>query len=379
MSDNPFLKEPVKPFNVVKGRNVGDTLKAMSDISFQGRNLARALEVWLQALGDNATIFFGLAGAMVPAGMRRLVVWLIENRLIDVLVSTGANLFHDLHETLGRKHYKGSPRANDEALRDEYIDRIYDTYASEREFCITDGNVGHWAQTLGPQTFSTRQFLELLGRHFGTVSKEKGILVAAAERGVPVYCPALGDSSIGISMVTDVEPGRKNEIMFDIIRDVRESAELIVNAECTAVVYVGGGTPKNFIQQTEVTAPWLPESRGKNIQGHRYALQITQDAPHWGGLSGCTFSEAVSWGKVETGARMATLHCDATIALPLLAQGLADRDAPSLRKEVPQFNLYTPDILNPMADGKLLPPLRPIKEVMPGSKRCSSNECACEE
>lgn len=361
MPANDFLSEPVKPFEVVKGRNVGETLRAMSDISFQGRNLGRALELWTDALKDGATIFFGLAGAMVPAGMRRLVVWLIENRLIDVLVSTGANLFHDLHETVGRKHYKGSAEADDEMLREHMIDRIYDTYANEEEFRILDGNIGHWAQRLGKQTLSTRQFLELMGRHFKTVSTEKGILVAAAERGVPVYCPALADSSIAIGMVTDVMAGGGNEIMFDIMRDVRESAELAVAAECTAVIYLGGGTPKNFIQQTEVTAHGLPESRGKDIQGHRYALQITQDMPFWGGLSGCTFSEAVSWGKIETGAKMLTVHCDATIALPLLAQGLADRNAASLRKRVPKFELDTPDLPNPMTDGKLLPPLRHSK------------------
>jgi len=358
MPNNPFLREPVVPFVVKKGRTVGETLKAMSDISFQGRTLGRALEIWQGALRDDATIFFGLAGAMVPAGMRSIVVWLIENRLIDVLVSTGANLFHDLHETLGRKHYKGSAEVNDEELREKMVDRIYDTFASESEFRVLDGNIGHWAQKLGKHTLSTRQFLNLAGKHFAAVSKEKGILVAAAEHGVPVYCPALADSSIAIAMVTNFGKGSDNKIMFDIMRDVRESAELVVNSKCTAVIYIGGGTPKNFIQQTEVTAPALPEGRGKDLQGHRYALQITQDMPYWGGLSGCTFEEAISWGKIEVGARMQTVHCDATIALPLLAQALADIDAPKIRKKIPKFNLPTPEIPNPMAGGKLLPPLR---------------------
>jgi deoxyhypusine synthase len=358
MPHNPFLREPVIPFEVKKGRTVGDTLKAMADISFQGRCLGRALEVWQAALRDNATIFFGLAGAMVPAGMRRIIVWLIEHRYIDVLVSTGANLFHDLHETLGRKHYKGSAEVDDEALREKMVDRIYDTFADENEFRVLDGNIGHWAQKLGRHILSTRQFLNIAGRHFAAVSKEKGILVAAAEHGVPVYCPALADSSIAIGMVTDVEKGGGNKIIFDIMRDVRESAELAVNSKCTAVIYIGGGTPKNFIQQTEVTGPALPEARGKNMRGHRYALQITQDMPYWGGLSGCTFEEAVSWGKIQPGARMQTVHCDATIALPLLAQALADTDSAKLRKRIPKFDLPTPEIPNPMKSGRPLPPLR---------------------
>jgi len=358
MRHNPFLREPVTPFEVKKGRNVAQTLNAMANISFQGRSLGRALEVWRGALKDNATIFFGLAGAMVPAGMRRIIVWLIENRLIDVLVSTGANLFHDLHETLGRKHYKGSAEVDDNALREKMVDRIYDTFASESEFRVLDGNIGHWAQKLGRQTLSTRQFLNIAGKHFAAVSKGKGILVAAAKHGVPVYCPALADSSIAIGMVTDVEKGGNNKIIFDIIRDVRESAELVVNSKCTAVIYIGGGTPKNFIQQTEVTALALPEARGKDLQGHRYALQITQDMPYWGGLSGCTFKEAVSWGKIEPGARMLTVHCDATIALPLLAQALADTGSAKLRKKIPKFDLPTPNIPNPMTGGKPLPPLR---------------------
>ena len=357
-----YLKYPTVPFEVKKARTVGETLEAMRDISFQGRNLAHALDVWINALKDETTVYFGLAGAMVPAGMRNIVIWLIENRLIDVLVSTGANLFHDMHEMLGRYHYKGSVHADDNSLREEHIDRIYDTYADELEFRVTDGNIGHWAQKLGERTLTTRQFFEIMGKHFAGVSRQNGIVVSAAKHGVPIYCPALGDSSIGISMVTDVEKGRRNRIMFDIIEDVRESARLVVDAKSTTVIYVGGGTPKNFIQQTEVTAPWLPEAKGVEIGGHSYAVQITQDAPHWGGLSGCTFSEAVSWGKIEPDARTATVHCDATIALPLLAQALADMDMPSARKHVPKFNLPTPDIPNPMTGSEPLPPLRPLTE-----------------
>lgn len=319
MQKNRYLHAPVEPFEIREKSSVSEMLDRMARISFQGRNLSTAFDIWKQMLSDDTTICMGLAGAMVPAGMRKIIVYLIENRLIDCLVSTGANLFHDIHETLGRFHWLGSPAVSDTALKNLGIDRIYDTFALEGEFYKADSFVMEFGRTLDEsQSYSTREFLALLGKKLREKGKERGILTTAAEAGVPVFCPAVGDSSIGIALGI-LYKKEKKRIHLDPVKDVSETAHLVMHSKKTGVIFVGGGTPKNFLQQTEVTGGYM----GGEMQGHTYAIQLTADAPHWGGLSGCTFEEAQSWGKIHKKARMVTVHVDATIALPLLVTGLA--------------------------------------------------------
>jgi deoxyhypusine synthase len=305
----------------------------MGEISFQGRSLSRALDVWERMLQDRTTILLGLAGAMVPAGMRRIISFFIEHRLVDCIVSTGANLFHDIHETLGRYHWLGDANVDDRYLKDLGIDRIYDTYAVEDEFYQADRFIMEFGASIDTdRSYGTRSFLELLGQYLDTRKKEPGILTSAANHGVPVYCPAIGDSSIGIAL-SILSEKEGIHVIIDPIIDVTESAKIVIEADKTGVVYVGGGTPKNFIQQTEVTATYL----GGGVEGHTYALQFIVDAPYWGGLSGCTFEEAQSWGKVKKDARMVTSHVDATIALPLIASALADDDNVWKGRSVPDL------------------------------------------
>jgi deoxyhypusine synthase len=312
-----FLKHPTKPLEISAGMTCSDLLSGLEKCSFQGRQLAMAAKVWAEALDEDVTVWMGLAGAMVPAGMRTVITALMEAGLIDILVSTGANLYHDLYETVGHYHYIGSPRADDIALRDAKIDRIYDTYADEDIFFDLDKHIGKWAkENLEARPYTTREFLHLLGKEADRLSKgQKGILSTAADLGVPVYCPAIGDSSIGIGLA-EIE----RKVIFDVIGDVEETARLAAE-KSTLVIYVGGGTPKNFIQQTEVTNIIL----NREVPGHQYAIQFVVDAPQWGGLSGCTFEEAVSWGKIAVDAQSVTVLCDATIALPVVATAVLTR------------------------------------------------------
>jgi deoxyhypusine synthase len=319
---------PVNPFEPDQRKSVSQVLEGMEQISFQGRMLGAAFRIWRDMLTRNVYIFFGLAGAMVPAGMRRILVFLIENRYVDCLVATGANLFHDLHETLGRRHFMIDPNVDDGAMRDRGLDRIYDTYAPEKDFITTDHYVMDFARTLDPaRPVTTARFFERLGERANRDKKDDGILTAAFRKGVPIYCPAIADSSYGIALaVLAAKTGHK--VALDLVGDVMETEELAAKHR-TGVIYVGGGTPKNFVQQTEVTTAIL---RG-DCRGHEYAIQITTDAPHWGGLSGCTFQEAQSWGKIARKAKMASVHCDATIALPILASGLAQT---GIRRKLPR-------------------------------------------
>jgi len=335
MRKHEILARPTRPLKIDRRKDVASLLDKMQGISFQGRNLATAYQIWKRMLGDRTMIIMGMAGAMVPGGMRRLVVYLIQNRLIDCLVSTGANFFHDIHETLGRHHFQCSPTTDDVALQKHLIDRMYDTLADEEEFREEDAMIGRFAASLDQsRPYTTREFLNLLGQELSRRAKEEGILSAAYKAGIPLYCPAVGDSSIGIGIAENRYLG-KNHFTFDVIGDVLETARLAGDSPSSSVIYFGGGTPKNFVQQSEVTATFIRHSSG----GHKYAIQVITDAAHWGGLSGCTFEEAQSWGKIAPDAGTATVHCDSTIAMPLLVTALSqNRDLIRKRKK-PEFQM----------------------------------------
>ncbi len=333
-----FLRVPVEPFAVTPDLAVGEMLARMERVSFQGRNLATARRIWEKMLGDDCTIFLGMAGALSAGGMRLIVAHLIEHRYVDCLVSTGANLYHDLHETRGRRHYVGSPRENDAALQADHIDRVYDTYASEDEFVDNDEWIAAFVLTLERRPYTSREFLYRLGEHLWKETGRDGILTAAYRATVPIFCPAIADSSIGmgLSQARHRDPAAGH---IDVIGDIIESANLVIRHPRTASVVLGGGTPKNFINQASVQAEFYDDRVG----GHRYALQIVTDVPHFGGASGSSLEEARSWGKLATDAEQVTVHADATIALPLLVSALAGSARETLAARKPlRFDLSGP-------------------------------------
>src|ERR671925_1715597 len=186
-----FLRAPVEPFAIEPGLEADEVLARMERISFQGRNLATARRIWEKMLGDNCTIFLGMAGALSAGGLRVVVAYLIANRYIDCLVSTGANLYHDLHETRGQRHFIGSPHADDAALAEDRIDRVYDTYASEEEFIGNDNWIADFAAALEPRPYTSRELLYRLGGHLWETTHRDGILTAAYRANVPIFCPAI--------------------------------------------------------------------------------------------------------------------------------------------------------------------------------------------
>src|SRR5262245_56710374 len=195
-----FLQTPVEPFAVEGGLTADAVLSRMERISFQGRNLATARRIWLKMLEGDVTIFLGMAGALSAGGLRMVVAHLIANRYVDCLVSTGANLYHDLHETRGQRHYVGSPLADDAALARDRIDSVYDTYADEEEFITNDIWIADFACSLERRPYTTREFLHQLGRRLWEGTKSDGILTAAYRANVPIFCPAIADSSIGMGL-----------------------------------------------------------------------------------------------------------------------------------------------------------------------------------
>ena len=343
-----FLQTPVEPFTVERGLSTDQVLLRMERISFQGRNLATAHRVWQKMLEDDVTIFLGMAGALSAGGLRLIVAHLIANRYVDCLVSTGANLYHDLHETRGQRHYLGSPHVDDAALAEERIDRVYDTFASEEEFIGNDNWIADFAATLDPRPYTTREFLHLLGGHLWNTSGQDGILTAAYRANVPIFCPAIADSSIGMGL-SQGRHKRPGAGFIDIIGDIVESANLIIRRPKTASIVLGGGTPKNFINQASVQAEFYSDQVG----GHRYALQIVTDVPYFGGASGSSLEEAQSWGKLATDAARVSVQADATIALPILVSALATTAPPILaRRKTPVFTLAARVMT---VDGQIVP------------------------
>jgi deoxyhypusine synthase len=330
-----FLRAPVEPFTVQPDAAADDLLARMEKISFQGRNLATARRIWEKMLGADCTIFFGMAGALSAGGLRMIVAYLIANRYVDCLVSTGANLYHDLHETRGRHHYLGSPHEDDAKLQNEHIDRVYDTYASEDEFCENDEWIAEFALTLERRPYTSRELLYRLGEYLWKETQQDGILTAAYRANVPVFCPAIADSSIGMGL-SQARHRDSGAGLVDVVGDIIESANIVIRHPRTASVVLGGGTPKNFINQASVQAEFYSDE----VTGHRYALQIVTDVPHYGGASGSSLEEAQSWGKLSVESAKVSVQADATIALPLLATALATSAAPILpSRKKPTFTL----------------------------------------
>ena len=346
-----FLRVPVEPFVVESGLTADDLLSRMERISFQGRSVATARRIWEKMLADDCTIFLGAAGALSAGGLRLVIAHLLTHRYVDCLVSTGANLYHDLHETRGRRHYVGSPHEDDAALQKERIDRVYDTYASEQEFCDNDEWIADFVMTLERRPYTSREFLYRLGEYLWKETGGDGILTAAYRAGVPIFCPAIADSSIGMG----ISQARHRDCaagQIDVIGDIIESANLVIRHPRTASVVLGGGTPKNFINQASVQAEFYDDRVG----GHRFAVQIVTDVPHFGGASGSSLEEARSWGKLATDAEQVTVHADATIALPLLASALASTAQSTLAARKPmRFDLSGPIMA---ADGRPFPHAR---------------------
>lgn len=326
------MADPVRPLDPLHTSDVAGLLEVMAGCSFQGRSLGRAYQVWRHMVNEAGVIFCGLAGAMVPAGMRQVVVRLIESGCIDCLVTTGANLFHDAYESLGTPHWKGDPQADDAALRALRMDRFYDTYGDDKAMEAVDRLAAAFADGLEPRPHTTREFFYRWGGYLATRTSTDGILTTAYRRRVPIYVPAVADSSYGIALAALTR--NDGFFQFDVIRDAHETALIASENSPSGAVYFCGGTPKNFIQQSHVTAELLHQ----RPSGHRFAIQVTADAPHWGGLSGCTIEESISWGKVTADAEAVNVHADATIALPLLASALlASEGERAARRQRPVF------------------------------------------
>jgi deoxyhypusine synthase len=314
-SRHQVLSTPVHAFRAAPGLRVDDLVGQMAGMSLQARNLGTCARVLERMLTDpeRPTIFLGLAGPLIAAGLRRVIRDLITENLVDVVVSTGAILYQDVYQAHGYRHYRGSPDADDVALRRLKINRIYDTYVDENKFWETDRWCGSVADRLRPGTHSSREYMEALG---GELEDDDSIVVQCRKRGIPIFSPALNDSSIGIGLTEHharrARAGR-TPYSIDSIQDNYEIAQIVAASPKTAAFFVAGGVPKNYINDATVMSYLFGVERA-----HSYAIQVTTAVTQDGGLSGSTLSEARSWGKVKSDADFAMAWVEPSVALPLL-------------------------------------------------------------
>ena len=302
--------DPVEQVAIRPGMSVNELVCELARAgAYNGGALARAADIYERMLTDKKTVkFFGLAGAMVPAGMGGIVSDLLTRGYIDLLVSTGANLTHDIIEALGCRHYHGSAFCSDIELRQEEINRIYDVFLPNEAFATFETFIQESLSTLDPgHSYPISELLALLGKRL-----DHGILATAAARGIPVYCPAVADSMIGLQCWLYSQSGK---ISVDAFSDMKGLIDRCFTAEKAGTLLVGGGVPKNFILQSMLMTP----------QGFTYAVQLTGDRPDLGGLSGATLDEARSWGKITGDALAVTVYGDATITLPVLVAAVLER------------------------------------------------------
>ena len=343
-TESRFLRgERIAPPGITGTESAADLI----DSAFLAYNAARLREACQlftkKMLEPDVTVGMTLTGALTPAGLgMAALIPLIESGFVDWIISTGANLYHDTHFGLGLAMHRGNPQESDVVLREEGVVRIYDIFFDYDVLLSTDA---FFRQIIrGPdfqRAMSSAEFHWLCGRYVRERERALGIgrkslLSAAYEAGVPVYTSSPGDSSIGMNVAALALEG--NRCVIDPNRDVNETAAIVLSAKRgatggsadggkSAVVILGGGSPKNFMLQTE---PQIQEVLGIDEKGHDYFLQITDARPDTGGLSGATPAEAVSWGKIDPDRLPDAVVCyaDSTIALPLLTSYALARRAP---------------------------------------------------
>jgi len=312
-----YLKEKIRHIDITR-HNVVPLVEAMGDMAFQARNLSRAARIYDRMLRDRrCTIILCLAGSLISAGLKKVIADLVEHRMVDVIVSTGANLVdQDFFEALGFSHWKGSPWVDDNELRDLHIDRIYDTFIDEDELRICDETTALIADGLEPRPYSSREFFVEMGRFLDRrrPRPKHSVVHSAYRRGVPIFVPAFSDCSAGFGLVEHQIRRPRRHVTIDSVRDFRELTQIKLRSGETGILMIGGGVPKNFAQDIVVAAEVL----GHDVPMHKYAVQITVADERDGALSGSTLKEASSWGKVDqTFEQM--VYGEATVLFPLLA------------------------------------------------------------
>ena len=325
MEKNEYLKKVVEQINI-KSFDARPVIDAYAKMAFQARNLASAADIYHRMLEDkDCRVILTLAGSIFSAGLKNIVADMIENNMVDAIVSTGAIIVdQDFFEALGFRHYIGTPFVNDAELRELAIDRIYDTYIDEDELRICDMTIAKIADSLPPRPFSSREFIYEMGKYLDRegIKCEKSVVYAAYQKGLPIFVPAFSDCSAGFGLIHHQWHKQVQYLSIDSARDFLELTKIKLACEETGILMIGGGVPKNFTQDVVVATDVL----GIEKPMHKYAVQLTVADERDGGLSGSTLKEASSWGKVDTKFEQMVFG-EATVTMPLLISDAYHRGA----------------------------------------------------
>lgn len=316
MKKKELLKETIQHIDI-KSFNSDAIIDAMRGMSFSSRETASAADIYLRMLNDkDCSVILTLAGSTSAGGCMQVYADLVKHNMVDAIVATGASIVDmDFFEALGFKHYKGTSFINDSHLRENYIDRIYDTFIDEEDLQICDDTIRQIADSLEPRPYSSREFIYEMGKFLVKNAKKKDSLVQLAyEHNVPVFCPAFSDSSAGFGLVRHQWNHPEKHVSIDSVKDFLELTQIKIKAGTTGLLMIGGGVPKNFAQDTVVCAEIL----GFESPMHKYAIQITVADVRDGACSSSTLKEASSWGKVDTVYEQ-MVYAEATTVLPLIA------------------------------------------------------------
>ncbi len=325
-----LLNSPIEHIDI-KSFDARKIIDGMSKMSFTSRDTARAASIYNEMLSDkDCSIFLTLAGSTSAGGCIDLYTDLVKHNMVDAIVATGASIIDmDFFEALGFKHYQGSQFQDDTELRNNYIDRIYDTYIDEDELQACDKAICEIANTLEPKTYTSREFIKEIGKYLKKNAKKKNSLIETAyDNNVPIFCPAFTDSSAGFGLVMHQDQNPKKHITIDSIREFRELTEIKLQSKQSGLLMIGGGVPKNFVQDTVVCAELL----GKKVDMHKYAVQITVADTRDGACSSSTLKEASSWGKVDVSEEQ-MVFAEATSVLPLIVSDAYHRENWKNRKK----------------------------------------------
>jgi deoxyhypusine synthase len=315
MKKKDLLKQTIEHVDI-KSFDSSPIIDAMRKMSFTSRETASAADILQRMIRDKScSIILTLAGSTSAGGCMQVYVDMVKNNMVDAIVATGASIVDmDFFEALGYKHYKGTPFTDDSMLRNNYIDRIYDTYIDEEELQHCDDTVKQIADTLEPRPYSSREFIREMGKYLvGRSVKKDSLVQVCYEHDVPIFCPAFSDSSAGFGLVKHQWEHPDQHVSIDSVKDFMELTLIKMAAKTTGLFMVGGGVPKNFAQDTVICAEIL----GKEVPMHQYAVQITVADVRDGACSSSTLKEASSWGKVETTYEQ-MVYAEATSVLPLI-------------------------------------------------------------
>ena len=317
-----LLKQKIQHIDITSFNSI-PLIESFSHMSFQSRNLANACKIYDTMLQDkDCTIILSLAGSLFSAGLKKIVHELITNNMVDIIVSTGAIIVDmDFFEALGFKHYVGSPFVNDDELRKLHIDRIYDTFIDEDELQLCDQTIKKIADSLEVRPYSSREFIWEMGKYLDTngCKVDDSVVYAAYKQNLPIFVPAFSDCSAGFGLLDHQRQRPEKHVTIDSVKDFKELIETVFRSKDTGIFIVGGGVPKNFVQDAVLGGKVNDKGELRNpAQMHKYAIQITLANEYDGALSGSTLKEASSWGKVDQSFEQ-MVFSEATIAMPLLA------------------------------------------------------------